>query len=74
MDGLVIQIITGRLQYFLIQKNHSKLEVRKIKKFSNSIQIDFINDNLKTINPGNFTVKSYVFAGAKEVPLIDELH
>ena len=49
-----------------------KAEVRKIKNSSNSIQIDFINDNLKTIKPGEtLTVKSYVFAGAKEVPLID---
>ena len=49
-----------------------KAEVRKIKNSSNSIQIDFINDNLKTIKPGEtLAVKSYVFAGAKEVPLID---
>ena len=46
--------------------------VRKIKNSVNSIQIDFINDNLKTVKPGEtLTVKSYVFAGAKEVPLID---
>ena len=49
-----------------------KAEVRKIKIQLNSIQIDFINDNLKTVKPGEtLTVKSYVFAGAKEVPLID---
>ena len=49
-----------------------KAEVRKIKNSLNSIQIDFINDNLKTVKPGEtLTVKSYVFAGAKEVPLID---
>ena len=49
-----------------------KAEVRKIKNSLNSIQIDFINDNLKTVEPGEtLTVKSYVFAGAKEVPLID---
>ena len=49
-----------------------KAEVRKIKNSVNSIQIDFINDNLKTVKPGEtLTVKSYVFAGAKEVPLID---
>ena len=46
--------------------------VRNIKNSVNSIQIDFINDNLKTVKPGEtLTVKSYVFAGAKEVPLID---
>lgn len=49
-----------------------KAEVRKIKNSLNSIQIDFINDNLKTVKPGEtLTVKSYVFAGAKEVALID---
>ena len=49
-----------------------KAEVRNIKNSVNSIQIDFINDNLKTVKPGEtLTVKSYVFAGAKEVPLID---
>ena len=49
-----------------------KAEVRNIKNSVNSIQIDFINDNLKTVTPGEtLTVKSYVFAGAKEVPLID---
>ncbi len=49
-----------------------KAEVRKIKNSVNSIQIDFINDNLKTVKPGEtLSVKSYVFAGAKEVPLID---
>ncbi len=49
-----------------------KAEVRNIKNSVNSIQIDFINDNLKTVEPGEtLIVKSYVFAGAKEVPLID---
>ncbi len=49
-----------------------KAEVRNIKNSVNSIQIDFINDNLKTVKPGEtLIVKSYVFAGAKEVPLID---
>ena len=45
MDGLVIQIITGKLQFFLIQKNHSKLKLEKLKNSLNSIQIDFINDS-----------------------------
>ena len=50
-----------------------KAEVRKIKNSLNSIQIDFINDNLKTVQSGDtLSVKSYVFAGAKEVPLIDD--
>ena len=49
-----------------------KAEVRKIKNSPNSIQIDFINDNLKIVKSGEtLSVKSYVFAGAKEVPLID---
>ena len=49
-----------------------KAEIRKIKNSQNSIQIDFINDNLKIVKPGEtLSVKSFVFAGAKEVPLID---
>ena len=73
MDGLVIQTIIGRLLYFLIQRNHSKLKLEKLKNSLNSIQIDFINDNLKTVQSGDtLSVKSYVFAGAKEVPLIDD--
>ena len=32
----------------------------------------FINDNVKSVKPNeNLVTKSYVFAGAKEVPLID---
>ena len=52
--------------------NHLKQDL-KPKKFKNSIQIDFINDNIKTLKSGeSLSVKSYVFAGAKEVPLIDD--
>ena len=38
-----------------------------------SIQIDFINNNIKSIKPTeSLKTKSYIFAGAKEVPLIDQ--
>ena len=47
-------------------------EIKNIRNSSNSIQINFLNDNLKTVKSGEtLSVKSYVFAGAKEVPLID---
>ena len=47
-------------------------EIKNIRNSLNSIQINFLNDNLKTVKSGEtLSVKSYVFAGAKEVPLID---
>ena len=49
-----------------------KARFKTLKNSRNSIQIDFINDNIKTLDSGkSLSVKSYVFAGAKEVPLID---
>ncbi len=49
-----------------------KARFKKIKNSKDSIQLDFINDNLKTIKTGKSIIaKSYVFSGAKEVPLID---
>jgi len=49
-----------------------KARFKKIKNSKDSIQLDFINDNLKTIKTGKSLIaKSYVFSGAKEVPLID---
>ena len=50
-----------------------KARFKKIKNSKDSIQLDFINDNLKTIKTGKSLIaKSYVFSGAKEVPLIDK--
>ena len=50
-----------------------KARFKTLKNSKNSIQIDFINDNIKTLKSGeSLSVKSYVFAGAKEVPLIDD--
>ena len=47
-------------------------EIKNIRNSLNSIQINFLNDNLKTVKSGEtLSVKSYVFAGAREVPLID---
>ena len=47
-------------------------EIKNIRNSLNSIQINFLNDNLKTVKSGEtLSVKSYVFAGAKGVPLID---
>ncbi len=49
-----------------------KARFKTINNRRNSIQIDFINDNVKSVEPNsNLVTKSYVFAGAKEVPLID---
>jgi len=50
-----------------------KARFKNLKNNSNSIQIDFINDSIESIeNNGSITAKSFIFAGAKEVPLIDE--
>ena len=50
-----------------------KARFKTINDRRNSIQIDFINDNVKSVEPNsNLVTKSYVFAGAKEVPLIDK--
>ena len=49
-----------------------KARFKNLKNKNNSIQIDFINENIKTVRSGeNLQSKSYIFAGAKEVPLID---
>ena len=49
-----------------------KARFKTLNDRRNSIQIDFINDNVKSVEPNSSLVtKSYVFAGAKEVPLID---
>ena len=49
-----------------------KARFKTLNDRRNSIQIDFINDNVKSVEPNsNLVTKSYVFAGAKEVPLID---
>ncbi len=50
-----------------------KARFKNLKSQNNSLQIDFINENIKTIKVGErLKTKSYIFAGAKEVPLIDE--
>ena len=50
-----------------------KARFKSLKNKNDSIQIDFINDNIKVLKPKeNLKVRSYVFAGAKEVPLIDD--
>ena len=49
-----------------------KARFKTLNDRRNSIQIDFINNNVKSVEPNsNLVTKSYVFAGAKEVPLID---
>ena len=49
-----------------------KARFKTLNNRRDSIQIDFINDNVKSVRPNqNLITKSYVFAGAKEVPLID---
>jgi len=50
-----------------------KARFKNLKNRNNSIQIDFINENIKTLKSGeSLKTKSYIFAGAKEVPLIDQ--
>ena len=50
-----------------------KARFKTLNDRRNSIQIDFINNNVKSVEPNsNLVTKSYVFAGAKEVPLIDK--
>ena len=50
-----------------------KARFKNLKNQPNSIQIDFINENIKPLKKGEvLQSKSYIFAGAKEVPLIDK--
>ncbi len=50
-----------------------KARFKNLKNDPNSIQIDFINDSIKTLKTNeSFKIKSFIFAGAKEVPLIDK--
>ena len=50
-----------------------KARFKNLKNRNNSVQIDFINENIKTLRSGeSLKTKSYIFAGAKEVPLIDQ--
>ncbi len=49
-----------------------KARFKNLKNNPNSIQIDFLNDSIRSLqNNGSLKVKSFIFAGAKEVPLID---
>ena len=49
-----------------------KARFKKIKDSSNSIQIDYIQEKINLLAPNKtLTSKSFIFAGAKEVPLID---
>lgn len=50
-----------------------KARFKNLKNSINSVQIDFINETIKSLkNNESFKSKSYIFAGAKEVPLIDK--
>ena len=47
-----------------------KARFKSLSNKKNSIQIDFINNNIKSIKPNkSLKTKSYIFAGAKEVPI-----
>ena len=53
-------------------KESFKARFKNLNKL-NSIQIDYINEELKVLKPKKqLSTKSYVFVGAKEVPLIDK--
>tara|TARA_B100001564_G_scaffold357101_1_gene372637 strand:+ start:431 stop:2113 length:1683 start_codon:yes stop_codon:yes gene_type:complete len=50
-----------------------KATFKTLNNRRNSVQIEFINENIKSVKPNESLVaKSYIFAGAKEVPLIDK--
>ena len=50
-----------------------KARFKNLKNQPNSVQIDFLNESIKTLeNKEKLKIKSFIFAGAKEVPLIDE--
>ena len=50
-----------------------KARFKNLENNPNSVQIDFINESIQSLpNTGSMKIKSYVFAGAKEVPLIDK--
>ena len=53
--------------------NNFKANFKNIQNLENSIQVDFINNNIFSINPDTtISIDSFIFVGAKEVPLIDE--
>ena len=53
-------------------KEKFKARFKNINTSNNSIQVDYINEDLRSIEPNSSVMsKSYIFAGAKEVPLID---
>tara|TARA_B100000524_G_scaffold252042_1_gene135952 strand:- start:1563 stop:3251 length:1689 start_codon:yes stop_codon:yes gene_type:complete len=50
-----------------------KARFKYIKNQKDSIQVDYINDEINTLLPGKkISSSSFIFAGAKEVPLIDK--
>jgi len=50
-----------------------KARFKNLKNSINSVQIDFLNESIKSLpNQQKMEIKSYIFAGAKEVPLIDK--
>ena len=50
-----------------------KARFKNLENNPNSVQIDFINESIQSLpNDGSMKIKSYVFAGTKEVPLIDK--
>ncbi len=50
-----------------------KARFKNLKNQPNSVQIDFLNESIKTLeNKEKLKIKSFIFAGAKEVPLIDK--
>ena len=54
-------------------KEKFKARFKNIKASDNSIQVDYINEELRVVEPNSsITSKSYIFVGAKEVPLIDK--
>ena len=50
-----------------------KARFKNLQNSINSVQIDFLNESIKSLpNNQSMKIKSYIFAGAKEVPLIDD--
>lgn len=53
--------------------NNFKANFKNIQNLENSIQVDFINNNIFLIDPDTtISTDSFIFVGAKEVPLIDD--
>ena len=55
------------------KKTDFEARFKYLKKPNNSVQLDYINNEVSSLKPNSSLIaKSYIFAGAKEVPLFDK--